>query len=70
MREEPSPMEMVKYCPFFFAVAPPKSLALAVSAVIVDVEATCGTLNGDHYHFYSQWLHMLIIFEFILALLI
>jgi len=33
-------------------------LPLAVPVMIAAVEATRGTLNGDPYAFYSQWLHL------------
>jgi len=40
-------------------------LPLAVPVMIAAVEATRGTLNGDPYEFYSQWLHLLVIFDII-----
>jgi len=40
-------------------------LPLAVPVMIAAVEATRGTLNGDPYEFYSQWLHLLSIFDII-----
>ncbi len=40
-------------------------LPLAVPVMIAAVEATRGTLNGDPYAFYSQWLHLLVIFDII-----
>ncbi|UCH91330.1 MAG: heme exporter protein CcmB [Nitrospirota bacterium] len=40
-------------------------LPLADPVMIAAVEATRGTLNGDPYAFYSQWLHLLVIFDII-----
>jgi len=40
-------------------------LPLAVPVIIAAVEATRGTLNADPYSFYSQWIHLLAIFDII-----
>jgi len=40
-------------------------LPLAVPVMIAAVEATRGALNGDPFSFYSQWIHLLIIFDII-----
>ena len=42
-------------------------LPLAVPVMIAAVEATRGALNGDPYNFYSQWLHLLVIFDIIFS---
>lgn len=33
--------------------------------MIAAVEATRGTLNGDPYAFYSQWIQLLVVFDII-----
>ncbi|MCA9463667.1 MAG: heme exporter protein CcmB [Nitrospirales bacterium] len=40
-------------------------LPLAVPVMIAAVEATRGTLNGDPYAFYSQWIQLLVVFDII-----
>jgi heme exporter protein B len=40
-------------------------LPLAVPVMIAAVEATRGVLNSAPYAFYSQWLHLLVIFDII-----
>lgn len=40
-------------------------LPLAVPVMIAAVEATRGTLNGDPYSFYSQWIELLVVFNII-----
>jgi heme exporter protein B len=40
-------------------------LPLAVPVMIAAVEATRGALNGDPFSFYSQWIHLLVIFDII-----
>ena len=40
-------------------------LPLAVPVMIAAVEATRGALNGDSFTFYSQWIHLLVIFDII-----
>ncbi len=40
-------------------------LPLAIPVMIAAVESTRGALNGDPYEFYSQWLHLLAIFDII-----
>jgi heme exporter protein B len=40
-------------------------LPLAVPVMIAAVEATRGALSGDPFGFYSQWIHLLTIFDII-----
>lgn len=40
-------------------------LPLAVPVMIAAVEATRGSLNGDPYAFYSQWIQLLVVFDII-----
>jgi heme exporter protein B len=40
-------------------------LPLAVPVMIAAVESTRGTLNGDPYSFYAQWIELLVVFDII-----